>query len=73
MHNPATFLDGYVLARAQDEPLRLRAKLYRALAAIASTPRRQRALDGLAADLEAIEARHEQLMFDFRTKQGAQR
>lgn len=63
----------YVLGHCTDEPLTLRLRLYRALAAdLPEKTETFRRLTRMADDLEAIEAAHAQLLLDFRaaTKGG---
>jgi len=63
---PKEFLTEFILEQASKQPVEHRILLYRAL----SVELRDRALQmkctALADDLEAIEARHQQLLLDFR-------
>ena len=68
MQAPVRYLDGYVMQKAAEEPLRIRVQLYRAMAEVAPTPDRARQLRDLANGLEEIEARHDQLQLDFRAR-----
>jgi hypothetical protein len=66
MHKPVGLLYDFVLEKAADEPLRRRLVLYRALAEVMPSPKECRELSRLADELEAIEARHQQLLLDLR-------
>jgi hypothetical protein len=64
-------LTQFVLEQSINEPLQLRMLLYRALAA--ELPGRSpefRQFTSLADELEAIEARHQQLLLDLRARGG---
>jgi hypothetical protein len=66
VNNPVSLLCDFVLEKSADEPVRRRLVLYRALATIVPVPAKCRELASLAAELEAIETRHNQLLLDLR-------
>lgn len=70
MSSPGTRVIEYVLSKLDAEPVAKRAELYRALAAIAPTTTDRRRFDMLAADCEAVDAAHEQLVLDFKRRMG---
>ncbi len=75
MTNPARrLLVEFVLERSVEEPLSKRGALYRALAAeLPGCSEEFKALMAMADELEAIEARHQQLLLDLRAGQGGGR
>lgn len=68
MKNPVVFLDSYIMRRAADEPLPLRADLYAALAEVTTDQGHAKSLRALAAELHAVEASHQQLVLDFKRR-----
>lgn len=72
MNTPArTLLTSFVLEHSINAPLTLRMQLYRALAAELPESAIEFAhLTALADELEAIEARHDQLLLNFRRRNG---
>lgn len=69
---PATILFDYVLANSTREPAETRIKLYRALSQVIGCEKSSAQLIALAADLEAVEHRQQQLLLDFRRRNGGQ-
>jgi hypothetical protein len=63
--NAADRLLDHVLATAEALPLADRAQLYRDVAELIATERQAVALVALAAECDALEAKHEQLTLDF--------
>lgn len=59
---------GFVLTRLATEPLPERAKMYRALAQFSPRNDERKQFEALAADCDAIQATHDQLVFDFRRR-----
>jgi hypothetical protein len=64
--NAADRLTGWILEKASEEPLQKRVSLYRDAAATIASSRVSARLSRLADELEAIEARHQQLLLDLR-------
>lgn len=64
--NAADRLCDRLLASAENDPLKLRAQIYRDCADILAPPARVAELRKLAERLDAIEADHQQLVFDFK-------
>ncbi len=74
MTTPArALLTQFVLEHTTDSPLPLRMQLYRALAAeLPEEAEEFQRLTKLADELEDIESRHQQLVMDFRRRNGGQ-
>lgn len=68
--NAAARMTAFVLDRAGEEPIARRARLYRDLAELAVDESIALRLQVLAAELEDIEARHHQLVLDFRGRRA---
>jgi neutral trehalase len=66
MRKPAHEILEFVLEKAAAEKPARRAELYRALAAVAPSEHDVRRLTELAAEIEAIETKHNQLLLDFK-------
>lgn len=64
-------LIGYVLGKAEGEPLRVRVDLYLALAEVCPGSRERLRLRKMARDLEAAERRCQEFVFEFK-KQNEQ-
>jgi hypothetical protein len=67
---PAELLTEYILEKLSEEPVGKRILLYRAIAIETKCPVLTAACRRLANELEAIEARHEQLVLDFKRRAG---
>ena len=65
---PLSRIVDFVLAQSESQPLAVRIGLYRDLAAIAGTARQANNLLALADELEAVEAKHQQLVLDFKRR-----
>ncbi len=70
MANASTVVIGFVLERLEEQPVKRRAELYRALARLVATNAEKKSFEALAADCDAIDAAHAQLLFDFRRRNG---
>lgn len=66
MRNPGAIISGFVLDHLAEQPLARRITLTRALAELAPTNHERRQLIAMADDLETVERRHQQLLFNFR-------
>ena len=64
----AELLTEYILEKLSEEPVGKRILLYRAIAIETKCPLLTANCRRLANELEAIEARHEQLVLNFRTR-----
>lgn len=63
-------LTDFVLQRSKTEDSEVRINLYRALAEVAPVPDEAARLRRMAADLESVDQRHEQLLLDLRTSRS---
>lgn len=70
MRNPTNVLTEFVLAKLDGEPVTKRARIYRALANVA-TPKDRKRFEQLAADCDAITNAHDQLVLDFKRRARA--
>ena len=68
--NAAARVIEFALQHAPEVALHRRTQLYRDLAELTPDESRARDLNTLANELEAIEARHEQLVMDFKRRAG---
>lgn len=71
MSDSDTLVD-FILARLDAEPLATRVKMYRALSSFAARTEDRRSFEKLARELEAVDAAHQQLVFDFRNRARGQ-
>ncbi len=63
---PKAFLDAFILEQIESQPLANRILLYRSFAAQTQDASLRKSCLSLAADLEDIERRHQQLLLDFK-------
>lgn len=68
MPNPASTLIGFALEKLDGETPAKRAVIYRAIAALSATPEEAKPFTALAAECDAIQATHEQMLLDFRRR-----
>jgi hypothetical protein len=66
--NPASIVCEFALRHAPAAPLPERSRLYRAIALIAGDEKRAIEMNALAQELDDIEARHQQLLLNFRQR-----